>query len=232
MIRNLDDTLELKNVYSRFIHSLPKKGSYKTSENSGMIYSKSNFFNFGYSGATKLPFGFYASYSTSYIGTFKIDMGTSFQLNFDNYGFYHLNFQTAKSNIFYNRKKVSDYINYSYQDRMIKIKKTKSKFENHQIKYGINFKKFITFGCGLDYLSLKDISPIGGHLYLDKRFVKHNISASISTSIFENNLNYKSEIYKSINLKHRSFIKSVSLGLSFEEFMSYRDLYFNVQVRF
>jgi len=230
LVKNLSDTLNLTEVYSSFKKTLPRKGCYNSGGMATICYVL-NSLDLGYSGAIKLPFGFYSSYSATYIGKAKINGSATLQYNFDNNGFYHLNLQIAKWNIFYKNSNLSDYIAYNYQNRIVNIDDVKNEFENHQIKYGLNLKKNIGIGIGLDYLS-RSYDKIGGHFYANKWFSKPNISTVVSTSIFVNRINYKTEIFKSFNFNQSFPINRISVGIAYEDFMNYKDLYFNVRLLF
>ena len=224
----MSDTLNLKEVYTKFKETLPKKGCYNSGGMINICYI-SNSLELGYSGATKLPLGFFTSYSATYIGRTKINGSTSLQYNFDNNGFHHLNLQIAKWNIFHKKPNISDFIAYNYQNRNLNINDTKNKFENHQIKYGLNLKKNIGLGVGLDYLS-RNYNKIGSHFYVSKWFSKPKISTTLSTSIFKNQINYKTEIFKDINFNSRFPVNRISFGIGYENFMDYKDLYFNFRI--
>lgn len=228
LVKKLSDTLNLKDVYKSFKNTLPKKGCYSSGGMTNMCYV-SNSLELGYSGATKLPFGFYSSYSLTYLGKAKINGSASLQYSFNRNGFHHLNFQTAKWNLFYKKSNFSDFIAYNYQNRTLNINDAKNILENHQIKYGMNFKKNIGVGLGIDYIS-REYDKIGGHIYAFKWFSKPNISTSLTTSIFKNQVNYKTEIYKSFDFNYKFPIQRISLGIAYEDFMDYKDLYFNVRV--
>jgi hypothetical protein len=228
LVKNISDTLTLQENYNSFKNTLPKKGCYNSGGMINMCYV-SNSLELGYSGATKLPFGFYSSYSATYIGKAEINGSASLQYNFDRNGFHHLNFQTAKWNLFYKQSNFSDFIAYNYQNRILSINDAKNIFENHQIKYGMNLKKNIGVGLGVDYIS-QEHNKIGGHIYAYKWFSKPNISTTLTTSIFKNQVNYKTEIFKSFNFNYKFPIQRISLGIAYEDFMDYKDLYFNVRV--
>ncbi len=227
-VKKISDTLNLQEIYTSFKNTLPKKGCYHSGGISYVCYI-SNSLAFGYSGATKLPFGFYASYSATYIGKTKINGSVSLQYNFDRNGFHHLNLQTAKWNIFHKKSNLSDFIAYSYQNRLLNADKTHNRFENHQIKYGYNFKKNLGIGIGLDYIG-RNHHKMGGHLYAQKWFSKPDISAVLHTSIFDNRIHYKAEVFKLIRLNHQFPINSISTGVTYEDFMNYKDLYFSVYI--
>lgn len=229
LIKKLSDTLKLQETYSSFKNKLPKKGCYNSGGMINMCYV-SNSLELGYSGATKLPLGFYTSYTATYIGKAKINGSVALQYNFDNDGFHHLNFQTSKWNLFYNKSNLSDFIEYNYQNRMLNIDDTKNNFENHQIKYGlINLKNNTGIGLGVDYIS-RGYKKVGGLLYGYKGFSKLDMSTILTISIFDNQINYKAEILKSFNFNSKSPIKRTSLGIAYEDFINYKDLYFSVRV--
>ncbi|MBB2147232.1 hypothetical protein GM921_17155 [Pedobacter sp. LMG 31464] len=229
-VKKLSDTLNLKETYTTFKNDLPKNGCYNSGGMTNVCYV-SNSLELGYSGATRLPLGFYTSYSASYIGKTQVNSGIALQYNFDNSGFHHLNFQTSKWNIFYRKSNFSDFIAYNYQNRRLDIDRVSNKFQNHQIKYGLNLKNNFGVGTGLDYL-INGYEKIGGHLYAFKWFSQPNVSATLTSSIFDNQINYKAEIIKSFSLNQKLLIHRISLGLAYEDFMDYKDLYFKVQVLF
>jgi hypothetical protein len=227
LVKKISDTLNLQEIYKSFKNTLPKKGCYNSGGMTNMCYV-SNSLELGYSGATKLPFGFYSSYSATYIGKAKINASASLQYNFDKNGFHHLNFQTAKWNLIYQKSNFSDFIAYNYQNRILNINDAKNIFENHQIKYGLNLKKKIGVGLGLDYIT-QEYDKIGGHIYAYKWFSKPKISTTLTTSIFKTQVNYKTEIFKSFDFNYKFPIHRISLGIIYEDFMDYKDLYFNVR---
>ncbi|MES2862966.1 MAG: hypothetical protein V4666_02515 [Bacteroidota bacterium] len=228
LVYKIDSLLNLQKIYSSFKNSLPKRGCYNSGGMVNMCYT-SNSTEFGYSGATKMPLGFYSSYNASYIGKVKVNLGTALQYNFDNDGFHHLNFQTSKWNIFYKKPNIYDFLSFNYQDRKLNIDEDINKFQNYQIKYGFYLKKNIGIGIGLDYISGK-YEKFGNHLYGYKYFSKSNISTILTTSIFDNQFNYKAEIFKSFYFKSRFLISRLSIGLAYEDFMNYKDLYFNFRI--
>ena len=229
LIKSLSDTLNLQETYTKFKNDLPKKGCYSSGGGTTFCYL-SNSLDLGYSGATKLPFGFYASYNAGYLGETEINLGVGLEYNFDNKGFYHLNIQTSHCNIFYKKSIFSDFIAYNYQNRKLDINDVNNKFQNHQIKYGLNLKNNFSIGIGLDYL-IKEYKKIGGYLYAYKWFSRPNISTSLTSSIFTNQFNYKIEMFKSFDFFYYEFpIYRISLGLAYEKFMNYEDLYFKVLI--
>ena len=228
LIKKMSDTLNLKDIYKSFKDTLPKKGCYNSGGMLNMCYI-SNSFEFGYNGATKLPLGIYSSYSTTYIGETKINGSASFQYNFDNNGFHHLNLQIAKWNILYKNSSLSDYITYNYQNRILDLNDIKNEFENHQLKYGLNLKKNFSVGIGLDYLS-KSYDKIGGLLHTSKWFSVPKISTTFTTSIFNRRINYKTEIFKDIDFRSTFLVNRISFGITYEDFMQYKDLYFGFRV--
>ncbi|TCC87356.1 hypothetical protein EZ428_21915 [Pedobacter frigiditerrae] len=229
-IKNLSDKLNLQETYTTFKNDLPKNGCYN-SGGIGIACYISNSLELGYSGANRLPFGFYTSYNASFIGKMQVNSGIGLQYNFDKNGFQHLNLQTSKWNIFYKKSNFSDFIAYNYQNRKLDIDKVNNRFQNHQIKYGLNLKNNFGLGAGLDYL-INGQEKIGPHLYAFKWFSKLKISTILTSSIFDNQINYKAEILKSINLNYKSPIHRITTGLVYEDFMDYKDLYFRVQVSF
>lgn len=227
-INDLYDTLDLRGIYSSFKNTLPQKGCYYSGE-MATVCNLSNVFVLGYSGATKLPLGFYLSYMATYVGKAKVDSGIALQYNFDNSGFHHLNIQFAKGRVLYKTTNISDFVAYSYQNRLLNFDDVKNKFENHQIKYGLHLKNHISLGVGLDFLS-REYNKLGSHLYAYKWLFEPSISATLSISMFDSQINYKAELFKSFYLNPGFSIDSFSLGLAYEDFMDYKDLYFSIRM--
>lgn len=227
VINNLSDYLTLHETYLTFKNTLPRKGCYYFGSMSVMCYL-SNFIEIGYSGATKLPFGVYSAYTMSYLGKKKINMGAMLQYNFDNGDFHHLNLQTSKWNLFYKKPGFYDFIAYNYQNRKVKINEEIKSFQNHQFKYGLNFEKKFGLGIGLDFLTGEE-EKVGGHFYANKFFSKSNISTVLTSTLFKGQINYKAEVFKSLNFNKSSQVRRTAIGLSFEDFINYKDLYFSVR---
>ncbi|WP_417365130.1 hypothetical protein [Flavobacterium beibuense] len=230
LINNLSETLDLEDVYSSFKNTLPRKGCYDSGGTTYMCYA-TNSFELGYSGATKLPLGFYLCYSATYVGKAKVDSGIALQYNFDNNGFHHLNIQYAKWNMFYKTTNITDFVVYNYQNRLLNFDGSKNKFENHQIGYGLYLKNHVGLGMGFDFIS-RQYNKLGAHLYAYKSFSKPNVSVTLRTSIFDNQINYKAELFKSFFFNYKFPIRRVSLGLAYEDFMDYKDLYFSIRMLF
>lgn len=229
-IKNLSDKLNLKETYTTFKNDLPKNGCYNSGGMGTACYI-SNSLELGYSGATRLPLGFYTSYNASFIGKMQVNAGIGLQYNFDKNGFQHLNLQASKWNIFYKKSSFSDFMAYNYQNRKLDMDKVNNRFQNHQIKYGLNLKNNFGLAAGMDYL-INEHKKIGPHLYAFKWFSKPNISTTLTSSIFDSQINYKAEIFKSFNLNIKSPIHRVTLGLTYEDFVDYKDFYFRTQVSF
>jgi len=230
LVNNITDTLNLQETYSTFKNTLPKRGCYNSG---GITYicHAPNSLELGYSGAAKLPLGLYSSYSVNYLGNAQINSSVTLQYNFDNDGFHHLNARYVKWNILYKKSNVSDFLAYNYQNRLLSFNGTKNKFENHQIKYGLNLKNHIGIGVGFDFVSREYDNKFGTHIYAYKWFSEPNIGASLTTSLFNNQINYKAELFKSFEYSYRFPLHKFSLGIAYEDFINYKDLYFSVRVQ-
>lgn len=229
-LKKLSDSLNLEEINRTFRNGLPKHGCYNSGGTSSICYA-SNTFELGYSGSTKLPVGFSTSYSATYIGQTKVNLGVSLQYNFNKNNFYHLNFMVSKWNLFYEELQFSDFIAYNYQDRKLDINWSNNKFQDHQIKYGLNLKNNFGVGAGVDYL-ISDHEKLGGNLYAFKYFSQPIISMVLSSSLFKDHIDYKAQIFKSFYLNRSFVFRRITLGLTHEEFMHYKDLCFNVVVAF
>ncbi|WP_293946982.1 MULTISPECIES: hypothetical protein [unclassified Sphingobacterium] len=225
-VNSLSDTLKLEETFRSFKNTLPRKGCYHTGGMAVICYVSNSFWA-GYSAATKLPYGFYTGYNAGYIGSTKVNLGASLQYNFSTNRFYHLNTALAKGKIFYEKANLTDYIAYSYQKRKINIENATKKFENHQLMYGLQLKNNFKVGGGIDYLRKED-NLSGIYLSASKGFTKPNMNAGISTSLFEGRTNYKIDLSKFVYFNSRFFAKGLSVGVSYEDFMRYRDVYFNI----
>lgn len=230
-VKNISDTLRLKEHYELFKENLPKRnGMYDL--NGGIITSYTYSTTYlGYSGATKLPLGFFASHYTSYLGNKKVNLGGLVQYNFDTNGFYHFKFQASKTELFIKEEKLRDFVSYIYQNRKINIEPINNNFKNHQFLYGLYFDNF-GIGSGIDYLKQPHFNKTGLLLYAFKYFQKLNLNTTASSSIFNNQINYNIHLERNFNLGNRSPIKNVFLGLGYEDFMNYKDVYFSILTSF
>ncbi|SEH95309.1 hypothetical protein SAMN02927937_02348 [Paenimyroides aquimaris] len=230
-INVLKDTLNLAEDYERFEVNLPKRTGFYDVGSISTRYSIYSTTYLGYSGATKLPLGFFAAHYTSYLGNKEVNVGGLVQYNFDSNGFYYLSLRASKSVLFFKEEKLRDFAFYSYQNRKLNIKSINSHLQNHQFLYGLYFDNF-GVGAGFDYLKEKTIDKTGILIYADRYFKKLNLSTTIYSSIFNNQINYKIDIERNFNLGDRSPIDNISLGLGYEDFMNYKDVYFMILTRF
>lgn len=231
-VKNITDSLRLTERYKLFKENLPKRnGLYDLGGRiiASNIYSTSYL---GYSGATKLPLGFFAAHYASFLGKKEVNVGGLVQYNFDITGFYHLKLSVSKSVLFIKEVKLRDFTFYGYQNRKLNIKSINNHFKNHQFLYGLYFDNKIEIGVGLDYLN-GTTGKVGTLLYASKWFSKPKISATIYSSIFTNSqINYKVNLERGFNLGNRSPISNISIGLGYEDFMNYKDVYFMILTRF
>lgn len=225
-IDKLSNILDLKNEYSNFKEDLPRRGCYNSGGVLNFCYV-SNSLGFGYSGASKLPLGFYTGYTATFIGKKKINIGTFFQYNFDNDNHYHLNFGLSKWDIFIKKKEIYDFISYSYQNRKLSIEHQKNEFENHQIKYGVKVNGY-GIASGIDIVSGNKKNAI--HLNFSKWFSNQSLSTNLSTSFFNEAFNYRFNVNKYLNLLNGNIINGVNVGISYEQFFNYRDIYFDLSI--
>ena len=228
----LSDSLNLADSNKNFQDNLPKRTGFYDVGSTSTRYNSYSTTRIGYSGATKLPLGFLASHYTSYLGKKEVDLGALIQYNFDAHGFYHINVRASKSILFIKHKELIDFVFYNYQNRKIDIKSINNHFQNHQFLYGFYINNKIEISIGLDYMKQTNIKKIGTILYAYKYFQKPNISTTVYSTIFNNQINYKIDLERNFNLGDRSPIKNVSLGLGYEDFMNYKDIYFMVLTRF
>lgn len=230
-VKNISDTLGLADSYIMFKESLPKRsGIYDL--NGGIITSYTYSTTYlGYSGATKLPLGFFAAHYASFLGKKEVNVGGLVQYNFDSNGFYHLKFRASKSVLFIKEEKLRDFVSYSYQNRKLNIKSVNNYLQNHQFLYGLYFDNF-GIGSGIDYLKQQLFNKTGLLLYASKYFQKPNISTTVYSSIFNNQINYKIDLERNFKLGDRLPIDNISLGLGYEDFMNYKDIYFMILTRF
>lgn len=234
-VKNISDTINLTKEYSKFENPLPRTGCYDTGAGLTTCYARyvSNVLCLGYSGASKLPLGFHAYYSATYFGDIKKNISICLDLdyNFDNNGFYHFNLKTSTWELFCHKESnVIDFMTYNYQNRSINKNGNRYNYENHQIEYGLNFD-IISIGLGLDYISHKS-NKVGGLLNAFKRFSKPKVCTTLTTSIFNKQINYKAEIFKSFFFYRRFPISMLTFGIAYEDFMNYKDIYFNTKVSF
>ncbi len=231
-IENLIETVNLSEVYGAFLDTLPKAGCYSNESVITLKCFPSNYFiELGYSGAIKLPNGFYASLTSTIMRNIPINSTVSIQYNFDNNGYHHLNIQAQKWRLFYRKRTLSDFARYTYQNRILNIPDAVNQFENHQIVYGLNFNNSIGIGVGLDYLS-KDLNLMGASATAFKYFSSINLTTYVSTSFFKEQVNLKAEVFKEHFFNNSSSVLKLSYGLTYQKFMGYEDLYFGFRFMF
>ena len=230
LIDTLSKTFYLKEAFDAFYKSLPKTGCFYSG---GMvsICKITNSFSFGYSGALKLPLGFYAEYNAGYIGKKKIGFGTAINYYFDKNGFYHLQVQAAKSINLLKKMGFSDYLNYSFEQRKLNDNKQQYHFQNHLVKYGINLKSNYDLEIGADLLKNRETSLVQTGVFLNasKWFKQPMIGLGISSSVFKNFANYKLNVSKGFNTRNKLIDRS-TLSIDYENFKSYKDLYLTYRV--
>jgi hypothetical protein len=227
-VKAISDTLQLSEKYKEFKEDLPHRGCYNSGGISQTCYV-SNSFGFGYYGSTRLPFGLGSSIYIPFIGKKHTDFGFGFQYKFDRNGNYDLGFNVSKSDLFIKNSKRNDYLVYNYLNRELDFVDTNTVFQNHLFNYGLNFRDKISLFTGLNYMTA-DKEKIGINLGASKWFNKPKISTFISSSIFEDDIDYKIGISKSIHFNSRFFIKRTSIGLTFENFKDYNDLNINLTI--
>ena len=228
-IKRISDSLNLEEMYTTLKNGLPKKGCYLTGIMK-MCYI-SNPIEFGYSGSSKMPYGFYTSYNTTYLGKTKVNSGIALQYNYSGTKFYNLNLTISKWNLLFRKSTFSDFMIYNYQKRKLDVDNSNNVFQNHQIKYGLNLKRNFSIGTGFDYL-INNYKKLGGLLYVSKFFPNPNFRTILISSVFNDRLNYKAEIIKSFNLNPHLAVHCIDFALSYEDFMHYKDVYVNLQIAF
>lgn len=230
-INVLKDTLKLVEVYEKFEDNLPKRTGFYDVGSISTRYNSYATTYLGYSGVTKLPLGLFAANYTSFLGKKEVNVGGLVQYYFDTNGFYHLKLRASKSVLFLKEEKLRDFAFYSYQNRKLNIKSINNHFQNHQFLYGLYFDNF-GIGSGIDYLRQTNFNKTGLLLYASKYFQKLNLSTTASTSIFNDKINYKIDLERNFKLGDKSPIDNISLGLGYEDFMNYKDIYFMILTRF
>lgn len=227
-INALSDYLHLPEVYSSFRKTLPKRGCYNTGSMSNVCYI-SNTLLLGYEGTDTKPLGIYVGYTATYIGNAKINAGASLKYLTNNAGYDQWNLQLSKWNILFGKSSHEDFLVYNFNNREEKKGKRKEQFQNHQVKYGMHFRKNFSAGIGVDHF-LGDQVLTGLNLYGYKWFSLPKISTTVITSIFKNQVNYEVEVSKSFWFKNRNWIRSISFGLGYGSFMGYQNWNYRAQI--
>jgi hypothetical protein len=225
-VKAISDTLQLPQRYKDFKDSLPHRGCYNSG---GMVTTcyASNSFGLGYNGSTRLPVGFVASLNLAYVGEIRTNFGLRFQYKCDRNGNHETGINTSKSDIFIRGSKTYDFLQYDYWQRELDFLETNIVFHNHQFRYGISIKNGYSFSTGINYM-IDDKEKIGGNFSVSKWFTKPAISTTLTSSIFEDDFDYKIGISKSIYFNSRFILRDTSIGFYFENFQDYNDLNINV----
>jgi len=206
-------------------------GSYNWGGNVNMLISRKNFYSLGYSGASRLPFGFNA---TVFLNEFrKTHLGLLFsgEYIFDGQGNNELSLDLSKYFKFTKKSKVHNYISYRYERRQLDFIETGNILQAHKIKYGLSLgKTYFFLNTGIDYRR-ENREETGWMLGATKFFMKQNIRMSFDASIFKEEFDFKTGIDKSFHV-HSDLISSLNLGIFFENFKDYNDVRFNLSVSF
>ena len=221
-VKSFSEALFLNKKFDVFIDSLPDKGCYSSG---GMTFSCYNngLYGLGYTGSTKLPFGYNIDLKIRYLGNLRINSVMTVQQQFDKHSNYNFSFTFDKGNLLFNRRdKKQDFILYNYRKTSLNFVESKIASENHQFCYGLSIpKKYFRIAIGADYLQEENRS-IGGMFYTSKSFRNTYINIFGKTSIFKNYVDYQIGIIRPFFIKRRFPITVV--GLSYEKFINYKDL--------
>lgn len=228
-VNALEDLLGLSEAHAAFSKGLPQRGCYHWGGSTRCIIS--NPLSLGYSGAGQLPFGFYGAYWASFIGKAKIDSGIALQYNFDGHGLYHMNLQASQANIFYKTPAHSDVMVYNYQHRQLQLDEEVRSFKNHQLKYALHLKHQISLGAGMDYIT-GPTNQLGAHFYASHAISSMGWRSTWMGSFFGQQFNYSLALQQWFHLRVKGPVRSLALGLVYEDFMAYKDVYFRVTFGF
>lgn len=228
-IKALSDTLELSKTYKKFEESLPHKGCYTIP--GGMIITchLNKTYRLGYLASTKLPIGFNSFISLYYIGKIRTNFRFGFQYKFDRNNNYDFGFNTSKSNLFIKNSNTYDFILYNYQKRKLDFVDSTCVNNNHQFGYGVSFADNLDINLGLAYM-LDNKEKVGGIIGLSKWFYNPKINITLNSTIFKDDIDYTIKVSKSFFFNIMSFIKSTSIGLSFENYKNYSDFNINLTI--
>ncbi len=189
-----------------------------------------NYFSSGYSGATRLPFGFNASVFLDELRNTYLGLLFSGEYIFDGQGNNELSLDLTKYFKFVKKSKVQNSISYRYERRQLDFIET-GILQDHKIKYGLSLgKSYFFLKSGVDYR--REITDKTGWILGALKFIKKQyITISFDASIFKEEFDFKTGINKSFHV-HSDLISSLYLGIFFENFKDYNDVRFNLSVSF
>lgn len=228
-VNGMNEKLNLKEVYQNFKKTLPKQGCYSNGSFSSYCMI-SNSLWLGYNGSLKMPYGFHASTGVIYLGNFKINGGILADYFFDGKDSKYLNLQASKWNIIFRENNFSDFAAYNFQYRNIPDERIFD-YKNHQFRYGLHIGKTIGLGGGIDFLegNHQKLAPL---FYATKNFNKVGISTNLKTSFFENSTNLRINASKSFYFHKTLPFHSILIGMAYEDYFNYKDLYLSLEFSF
>ncbi len=221
IISNFVDTisfiLDLGQKYKVFKNGLPEIGCYTSGGGTTMCHP-SNSIRIGYSGSTKLPYGYNLLAIFNNIGKTKTNFEIGLNHKFDLSGNFDLSSGFSKWQLFLEKdSRYQDFINYSYRIRQFDSQEIK--LQNHTIVYGLTLKNGLSVSLGSSYL-IEEKSKWGLSLNASKWFDNQNFKLLFESSTFKDNFNYKVGINKYLRIKR----KSIGIGVYYEDFEGYKDV--------
>lgn len=224
-VKQLDDTLQLRESYRDFRNTLPRVGTYSSGGIVITKYSNPISFELGYFGSTKLPVGYYAGLYFYSIGTKVTNIGISAEHRFDRQRNYDFSAMINKPHLFINNPKkiiTGDFLSYNYRIRNLHFVDENTIFQNHKLIYCIDIKRNTRIGLGSDYSQGND-NKIGGVVNATRDFYNSKIWLNGEVSIFNDRLDYRARIGSSFPIKQKIFFH---IGVQYESFINHGDIGF------
>ncbi|MFV0470190.1 MAG: hypothetical protein ACK5MK_14860 [Dysgonomonas sp.] len=214
---DISTLLDNKGNYERFKDSIPKKNGCYTNGGMSQFCYISNNYSIGYTGSSRLLLGYNVELAIGYIGNQQTDFGLSINHQFNIHGGYDFYSSLVKWKPFIRKTKdVTDFDFYNYRLRKSDEISNGTKFQIHNILYGINFSP-ISIALGINFLSGTQ-SKTGGTFMLERHMSDHVISLSGKVDIYKNQIDYKLAIYKIFNMRVSSRYRYFSTSLYYESF--------------
>lgn len=220
-VNSISDLVKTKESYNQFETDLPHNGCYTQASTHIMCYSPSSL-SVGYIGTHKLPLGYTAFYSSSYIGNLRTGFGLSVSHQFDTHGDYDFSTSASKWDLLSNSKKGNgDFLQYTYRLRKDQHIKDGTIYRNHQILYGLRLKS-TNVSLGVDFLN-GEKNKTGGIIAIKQNILKSQFSLDGKSSIFKDQFDYTIGISKYIPVYTKLF-SGAFVDLYYENFAGHGNI--------
>ncbi len=226
--KELRKELSLSKREYRLMRRFPKRGLYSDGVRELDCNCK-NKFSLGYRASTNLPIGIHAASFFGDVGKAHLYLGTSVRYSQNRMNDRDLAVSVTKYDLFSNKYSlVSESLNYRYRYRVFSFEDYSGVSQNHKFLYGLTAVNRLTLAAGVDFLSQNETER-GLILQLKTNSKRNKFRTHFMASFFQTHVDYRVGIDKAIKIGDKNILV---LGLAYENFYGFRDLYFSTSYQF